>query len=136
MTGEIMFLRCLLRAALTFSLLSFGGPPRHAATATGSNRNPVALAASATTSSVPGAEPAAEPFLVKPYLQLGDARALASPERIELLWHTGDVDAVWTVETRRAAGRSWVKAAAPAMRRIALPGVEPHRVYDARITGL
>jgi Calcineurin-like phosphoesterase len=75
-------------------------------------------------------------FLVKPYLQLGDAAAPAAAERLDVLWHSKDADAAWTIETRPATGGAWTKAVAPAYRRIAVPSIAPHRVYRATVRGL
>ena len=44
--------------------------------------------------------PDAQPFLEKPYLQIGDASKLASAERLVLLWHTANTPAQWAVEVR------------------------------------
>jgi len=66
-------------------------------------------------------------FLVKPYLQLGtqpDAGALT------LMWHGPDQDQAWRVELRPAGG-PWRPVAAPTWVRVAVPTVEPHRVYTA-----
>ncbi len=82
----------------------------------------------------PGPEPAPGPFLVKPYLQLGDAPARS--DVLALLWHADDRDADWSVEFRNAPDRPWAKAEAPVSRRVAVAGVEPHRVYHATLSGL
>ena len=74
------------------------------------------------------------PFLVKPYLQPGHTVAAG---KVVLMWHAADSDAPWTVETRPAADRPWQTAAkAPSASRIAVPGIEPHRVYHLALTGL
>jgi hypothetical protein len=73
------------------------------------------------------------PFLVKPYLQLGHTQA---PGKLVLLWHAPDADAVWAVEYRAAAGRPWQAAKTPSASRVAVAGVEPHRVYHLALTGL
>jgi hypothetical protein len=75
-------------------------------------------------------------FLVKPYIQLGDAPALTSPERLDVLWHTSDVGAEWRVETRGMGDELWVSAATPAARRVAVAEIAPHRIYRTTITGL
>jgi len=66
------------------------------------------------------------PFLVKPYLQLGHKQVAA---KLVLLWHTLDTDAAWTVEYRPGAGTRWQAAKTPGIRRVAVAGVEPHRIY-------
>jgi hypothetical protein len=78
-------------------------------------------------------KPAERPFLVAPYLQLGD-RAEASA--IELMWHAEDADGAWTVEYQTAANQGWKGAGAVASKRVAPVGSPPHRVYRARLTGL
>ncbi len=73
------------------------------------------------------------PFLVQPYLQLGHTHA---PGKLVLLWHSPDVDAAWTVEYRAGAGRPWQAAKAPSANRVAVAGIEPHRIYHVALTGL
>ena len=74
------------------------------------------------------------PFLVKPYLQIGPT---PGPGILRLLWHAPDADADWTVEHRAVgADGPWTKAEAPSSRRVAVAGVEPHRVYRASLNGL
>lgn len=77
---------------------------------------------------------AAGPFIAEPYLQLGDARGLQKSEMLALLWQTADEPADWTVEIKR--GRLWRKMEAPSSRRVAVAGIEPHRVWRATLTGL
>jgi 3',5'-cyclic AMP phosphodiesterase CpdA len=72
-------------------------------------------------------------FLVKPYLQLGHAPVKGM---LLLLWHADDADADWSVEYRPGADRPWRKAEAPSVRRVAVAGIGPHRVYRAALTGL
>ena len=78
---------------------------------------------------------AADPFLAKPYLQLGDAPASKSGD-LALLWHADDVDADWTVEYRTNTDQPWTKAAVPLIRKVAVPSVAPHRVYRAALANL
>jgi hypothetical protein len=74
------------------------------------------------------------PFLVKPYLQPGHTAAAG---KVVLLWHAADTDARWTVAVRPAADRPWQPVSkAPAALRVAVPTVEPHRVYHLALTGL
>ncbi len=72
-------------------------------------------------------------FSVKPYLQIGRTPAR---DALVLLWHTPDADAEWSVEYQAGESRNWTKVGEPAYRTVALPGVEPHRVYRAALTGL
>jgi hypothetical protein len=75
----------------------------------------------------------AGPFLVKPYLQLGYTE---SPGTLVLLWHSTDADTTWSVDYRPGTGRRWQPAETPSFRRVAVEGVEPHRVYHKALTGL
>lgn len=75
-------------------------------------------------------------FLFKPYLQLGDAPRLSSPERAEVLWHAADRDQAWWVEVRPGPGAGWARTPTPGYRRVGLVGVEPHRAYHVPIDGL
>jgi 3',5'-cyclic AMP phosphodiesterase CpdA len=77
---------------------------------------------------------AQSPFLVKPYLQLGDAPRPAARERLDLLWQTEDRDAVWSVEVQGLKG--WTVQAAPTFRRMAAPPLPPHRIYRATLADL
>jgi Calcineurin-like phosphoesterase len=73
------------------------------------------------------------PFLVKPYLQLGHA---PQKGQLILVWHTADADAATLVEYRPGTGRRWQTAATPTFRRVAVAGIEPHRVYQVGLGGL
>jgi hypothetical protein len=73
------------------------------------------------------------PLLVKPYLQLGH---IQGDGKLVLVWHTTESDSPWVVEYRPGAGRRWQTAQAPSARRIAVAGVEPHRVWHTPLTGL
>jgi hypothetical protein len=78
-------------------------------------------------------EPAG-PFVVKPYLQPGHS---VEAGKVVILWHASDVDADWAVETRPAADMPWtVLAKVPEFVRIAVPTIEPHRVYRLALHGL
>lgn len=79
--------------------------------------------------------PAAEPFLEKPYLQLGDAPRLAGSESVSVLWHTTDADDKWLVEYRQGAGR-WQKSTPWLSHRVAVTAIDPHRVMEAKLSGL
>ena len=87
------------------------------------------LPATGVTSPVDG-------FLVKPYLQLGDVPPGAVARHLRVLWQTDDQEAGWTLESRPGVDGPWLLAEAPTMRRVAVPGVEPHRVYRAILRGL
>ncbi|MHB1559117.1 MAG: metallophosphoesterase [Isosphaeraceae bacterium] len=73
------------------------------------------------------------PFLARPYLQLGSAPAVG---KLELMWHAADTDAEWSVAYRAGPGARWQGAETPLARRVAVVGIEPHRVYRVPLTGL
>lgn len=78
--------------------------------------------------------PAQEAFLVKPYLQLGDAPRPAALERLDLMWHAEDRDAAWRVEAK--VGGRWRPQGAPAFRRFAVAPLPAHRIYRATLRNL
>jgi 3',5'-cyclic AMP phosphodiesterase CpdA len=117
---------------------------------------PAALSLAAAALLLSQTAPDAQSFLEKPYLQIGDAPKLGSPERLVLLWHTANAPASWRVEVRTSkdaawrateaavaqtvsapagvpavAGKDGVKKDAPAP-----PAIEPHLVYRAQLTRL
>ena len=77
---------------------------------------------------------AQDAFLVKPYLQLGDAPQLAAQERLDLLWQAQDRDGAWSVEVQ--AGRRWQVQGTPAYRRLDVPPLPAHRIYRATLRHL
>ncbi len=81
---------------------------------------------------------AADAFVVKPYLQLGDRPAGGGTGDLRLLWHAEDADADWRVEVRAGGDRPWRAAGKAEGHRVALVSapVEPHRVYSADLAGL
>jgi acid phosphatase type 7 len=74
-------------------------------------------------------------FVVKPYLQLGDAPTSTTGD-LALLWATADADANWIVEYRAGSDAPWKKAEARSIRRIVSQIVPPHRLYRAAMAGL
>ena len=91
---------------------------------------------SALAQALEAESPEPVPFIVKPYLQLGDAAKLAQAESLELLWHAEDADADWSVQSKPIDGVAWTDAEAPTWRRVAVESIAPHRVYRASLTGL
>jgi len=73
------------------------------------------------------------PFLVKPYLQIGKN---PTAQTLQLLWHTPDVDTSWAVEYKNMHENIWRKADVPVAKRVAVGGVDPHRIYDVTLAGL
>jgi hypothetical protein len=82
------------------------------------------------------AEESGGPFLVKPYLQLGDAPTLSGTEQLVVMWHTDDRDADWAVAWQEPGAAAWTAAERPAWTRIAVESIAPHRVYRVRLVGL
>jgi hypothetical protein len=78
----------------------------------------------------------AEVFVVKPYLQLGNSPKLASPEGMVVMWHAPDRVSSWLVETKASGRQNWSPAGQVEWRRVAVEGIEPHRVYSAVLSGL
>lgn len=77
----------------------------------------------------------AEPFVEKPYLQLGDAPRLAAQESLVLLWHT-EATAQWSVDVRTSKDKAWRAAMAPVAQTVDAPGIPKHQVYRAGLTAL
>ena len=69
------------------------------------------------------------PFIARPYLQLGSAQAEGT---LLLAWHATDIDADWQVDLKTASG-DWHVVKTPEFRRVAVKGVDPHRVYRASL---
>jgi hypothetical protein len=72
-------------------------------------------------------------FLVRPYLQLGDA---PTPRALRVVWQAEDAEASWSLEYRPRADQPWQPAEAPEYRRIAVPGTPAHRVYRVDLNDL
>jgi len=66
-----------------------------------------------------------EPFLVKPYLQLGDAPELAKQESLVLMWHTSGRSVAWSVEVRTAKDSNWRKMSEPQATAVSAPAGPP-----------
>jgi len=71
-------------------------------------------------------------FITKPYLQIGQHPTAQS---LQLLWHAAEADANWVVEYTNAKD-VWIKSTSVIFSKVAVTGVEPHRVYHAALTGL
>ncbi len=76
---------------------------------------------------------AQEPFIVKPYLQIGQN---PTPQTLQVLWHAADHDTVWSVEHRIGTKGEWVNTPLLTSTRVAVSGIEAHRVYHAALAGL
>jgi 3',5'-cyclic AMP phosphodiesterase CpdA len=97
-----------------------------------------------------------DPFLEKPYLQLGDAPTLFGSESLVLMWHTENVPEKWEVEVRTSRSSEWRSTGAVQSQLVsapagepaiagkngakkdapASPAIAPHIVYRARLTRL
>ena len=72
-------------------------------------------------------------FLVKPYLQIGNA---PKPQSLQLLWHTTDPGAQWLAEYKTGSGTDWIKSEKQTTSKIAVAGIDPFTVYNASFTAL
>lgn len=79
---------------------------------------------------------AGSPFLVEPYLQWGGSPDQSAAPSLEVHWQTDDSDGQWSVEYALAEGQAWREAEPPAMRKIVVPPIEPHRLYRASLKEL
>jgi Icc-related predicted phosphoesterase len=70
-------------------------------------------------------------FIANPYLQIGRNPSATS---LELLWHAADVNADWAVELKDKG--PWQKTPSPTFNRVAVAGVDAHRVYRVTLSGL
>ena len=88
-----------------------------------------------------------DPFIVKPYLQLGDLPRLSPTEPVRVLWQAAnDVDAKWVVDLRQSDSEPWRSAIASSGRLITmadgsyrlfsvpLTRLEPGREFEYRVT--
>ncbi len=72
-------------------------------------------------------------FVVRPYLQLGSTPAVNT---LDLMWHTDEVDAAWTVEVKASDKDGWKKMQAPTMKKLAIKGLSLRRIYNTTLSGL
>ena len=120
-------------------------PPTHGRGPAGSSKRALLIAAlvaaALASTALPSLATAAprDVFLVKPYLQLGHS---TSREHLTLMWHTRDEEATFGLETRITGegvglgNKTFRLEPSPAFTRVAVRGVEPHRVWWATIYGL
>jgi 3',5'-cyclic AMP phosphodiesterase CpdA len=76
------------------------------------------------------------PFIVEPYLQMGDAPKLSSSDSMAILWHTADIDQPWDVQVKKPLDKKWSGPVAAVFTRVAVRGIEPHRVFRAQVKDL
>jgi hypothetical protein len=75
-------------------------------------------------------------FLVRPYLQLGDALPGKRNGDLSLLWQTDEADAGWAVEYQPGPNAGWREAPVPSARTIAVPSIAPHLLYRTTLNSL
>lgn len=86
------------------------------------------------------------PFIIKPYLQLGDNEAPSQFGQLELAWHTAKIAGDWRVEIRAEAEANWHDCGSVQTRRLKIEDAESHlrhtcllqpltnnRVYEYRL---
>ncbi len=76
---------------------------------------------------------AQDPFLAKPFLQVG---AVPKTDRMDLVWLTQDKDAKWTVEVQAQTKGPWKAMGNPTFKLVALPEAPKHRIYATTLHGL
>ena len=74
------------------------------------------------------------PFVIEPYIQMGNAPSGSGA--MVILWHAADVDQPWDVQVKKHADKKWSAPVETYFARVAVRGIEPHRVYRARLTDL
>ena len=74
---------------------------------------------------------AQDDFIVKPYLQIGNA---ASPNSLQVLWHATESNTIWLAEYK--SGAQWIKAEQQTTTKITTAGIEPFTVYNASFRSL
>ena len=82
------------------------------------------------------AHAADQPFIVEPYIQMGDAPQLSSSDSLVVMWHTADVDQPWDVQVKKPSGNKWSAPVQATFTRVAVRGIEPHRVFRASLSTL
>lgn len=76
------------------------------------------------------------PFVVKPYVQLGDHADMHDPERMELDWETPPDGAAWTVRWRSRAEAPWSAEVAAEAHEVRVARVAPFEQWHATLDGL
>ena len=72
-------------------------------------------------------------FLVKPYLQIGNA---PTPQSLQLLWHAAVSNDVWLAEYKNSSGNTWMKSENQTSSKVAVTGIVHFTVYNASFTAL
>ena len=76
------------------------------------------------------------PFIVKPYLQLGDASSPGETVTMALLWHSDTTSADWEVDLKPAGATAWKPQRTFFPSRIQVPGLDPYDVYQGTLGDL
>ena len=76
---------------------------------------------------------AQDPFLAKPFLQMG---AEPKANRMDLVWLVPDNDAAWVLEAQTQVKGPWKSQVSPSFKLAALPEMPRHRIYTATLHGL
>ena len=77
-----------------------------------------------------------QPFVVEPYIQMGNAPQLSSSDSMVVMWHTADVDQPWDIQVKKPSGTKWSSPVQATFTRVAVRGIEPHRVFRAQLSNL
>ena len=80
--------------------------------------------------------PATSPFVVAPYLQLGDSPSLGATETYTLMWHTDSARAEWRVEVRQTNTARWVEQPTFSARMMNVRGLPAHLVFEGTLGSL
>src|SRR5579872_2575248 len=78
----------------------------------------------------------APPFIVQPYLQIGDAPSAGETVTMALLWHADTTTTDWQVDLKPAGSTEWHAQRTFYPSRIAVPGLAPYEVYRGTLGDL
>jgi acid phosphatase type 7 len=79
---------------------------------------------------------AAPPFIVRPYLQIGDAPSASETVTMGLLWHADTTAADWEVDLKPAGATTWHPQRTFYPSRIEVPGLAPYDVFHGTLGDL
>jgi len=97
----------------------------------------VALGAVLLAGVVVAAQESSSPFIVEPYLQLGDVPKLAPSEPVRVVWQAAnEPNAVWSVDVRQDPSEPWRTAVGAAGRVIATQPDAAYRLFNVPLTRL
>lgn len=77
-----------------------------------------------------------DPFLVRPYVQLGDSPRAAPEESLIVMWHAVPNRGDWSVEFRSGGATTWLPAGRCSRTRIAVEGIPEHHVLQSLLKPL